>query len=172
MAILDVPFFSLFSCLWCCNMHYFISKKHFFYCVCVKRFAIACVLLLLLLVFLPGLSGISGNLEQKTISRTIEQLIQCTVLESQFQSLKCMVFIRMRKSLSNFPSLSKCQAIQGDLQYVDINNPHQMFSNVLIAFAQKAKRFVIVFLLLLFFTTFPEERGIRSKEIFYGPLDS
>ena len=151
-------------------MLYFISKKHFFYCVCVKRFAIACVLLLLL-VFLPGLSGISGNLEQKSISRTIEQLIQCTILEIQFQSLKCMVFIRMRKSLSNFPSLSKCQAIQGDLQYVDINNPHQMFSNVLIAFAQKAKRFVIVFL-LLFFTTFPEERGIRSKEIFYGPLDS
>ena len=138
----------------------------------MKRFAIACVLLLLLPVFLPCLSGMSGNLEQKTISRTIEQLMQWAVLEIQFRSLECMVFIRMRKSLSNFPSLSKCQAIQGNLQYVDINNPHQMFSNVFIAFAQKAKRFVIVFLLLLFFTTFPEERGIRSKEIFYGPLDS
>ena len=42
--------------------------------------AIACVLLL---VFLPTLSGVSGNSEQKTILQTIKQLIQYTVLEIQ-----------------------------------------------------------------------------------------
>ena len=44
------------------------------YCV-----AIACVLLLLP-VFLPALSGISGNSEQKIILQIIGQLIQCMVL--------------------------------------------------------------------------------------------
>ena len=39
-----------------------------------------CVLLLLLLVFLPALSGTSENWEQKNILETIEQLIQLSYL--------------------------------------------------------------------------------------------
>ena len=39
------------------------------------------------------------------------------------------------------------------------------------AFAWKAKRYAIAFL-LLFSTTFPEWRKIRSKKIIYGPSDS
>ena len=44
------------------------------------RFAIGCALLLPVLVFLPALSGISGNSEQKIILQTIEQLIQFNYL--------------------------------------------------------------------------------------------
>ena len=76
------------------------------FCVCLKRitFAIACVLLLLLfLVFLPVLSGISGNSEQKAILQTAKELIQYTVLQIQFRSLKYTTVIRIRKHLSNFP---------------------------------------------------------------------
>ena len=48
-----------------------------------------------------------GNSEQKIILQTIKQLIQYTVLEILFQSLKYMAVIRIHKNLSNFPSLSK-----------------------------------------------------------------
>ena len=80
------------------------------------RFAIACALLLLLvlLVTLPALSKISGNLEQKTILQTTEQLIQFTVLEIQFPSLKYMTVIGIRKNLSSIPFLSK-RYLQGEL---------------------------------------------------------
>ena len=60
-----------------------------------------------LLDFIPALSGILGNSEQTIILQTIKQLIQFTVLEIQFWSLKYMVVIRMRNNLSNFPFLSK-----------------------------------------------------------------
>ena len=57
-------------------------------------FAIACVLLL---VFLPALSGILGNLEQKTMLQTIKQLMQYTVLGIQLLSLKYTTVIRIQK---------------------------------------------------------------------------
>ena len=60
------------------------------------------------------LSGISGNLEQKTILQTTEQLIQFTVLEIQFRSLKYTSVIRIRKNLSNLPFL--CSAIDSITQ--------------------------------------------------------
>ena len=72
-----------------------------------NSFAIAFVLLLLLLVFLPALSGISGNSEQKIILQTIEQLIQYTDLEIQFWSLKYKAVISIRKNLDNSPFISK-----------------------------------------------------------------
>ena len=84
------------------------------YCVCVKRKTlwIACVLLLLL-VTLPPLSGISGNLEQKIILQTIEQLIHYTVLEIQSRSLKYTVVIKIRKQ--KFEQLSiPIHTIQGN----------------------------------------------------------
>ena len=58
---------------------------------------------LLLLVFLPALSGISRNSEQKAILETTKELIQYTVLEIHFRSLKYTTVIRIRKHLSNFP---------------------------------------------------------------------
>ena len=48
-------------------------------------------------------SGISGNSEQKAIIQTTKELIQYTVIQIQFQSLKYTVVIRIRKHLSNFP---------------------------------------------------------------------
>ena len=56
---------------------------------------------------LPALSKISGNSEQKAILQTIEQLIQYTLLEIQFWSLKYTAVIRIHKNLSNLPFLSK-----------------------------------------------------------------
>ena len=53
------------------------------------------------------LSRILGNLEQKTILQVIIQLIQYTVLEIQFPSLKYTAVIRIRKNLNNLPFLSK-----------------------------------------------------------------
>ena len=44
-----------------------------------------------------ALSEISGNLGQKTILQTTEQLIQFRILEFQFRSLKYMAVIRIRK---------------------------------------------------------------------------
>ena len=61
----------------------------------------------LLVVFLPALSGISGNSEQKTILHTTKQLIQYMVLGIQFRSLKYTAVIRIRKNLSNFPFIPK-----------------------------------------------------------------
>ena len=69
------------------------------------------VFLLLLLVFLPGLSGISGNSERKIVLQTIEQLIQYMVLEINFRSLKYTAVIRIGKNLSNFP-FKRCEAIR------------------------------------------------------------
>ena len=69
----------------------------------------------ILLVFLPALSGISGNSEQKTILQTTKQLIQYTVLDIQFRSLKYMNVIRIPKNLSNFPFLPKQQGEDGVL---------------------------------------------------------
>ena len=66
-----------------------------------QRFAIVCVLFFL--VFLPALSGILGNSEQKAILQTTKELIQYTVLQIQFRSLKYTTVIRIRKHLSNFP---------------------------------------------------------------------
>ena len=68
----------------------------------LRTFTIACVLLL---VFVPALSGISGNLEQKTILQTTKHIIQYTVLEIQFRSLNYTTVIRICKNLSNFPFL-------------------------------------------------------------------
>ena len=62
-----------------------------------KRLGIACVLLL---VTLPALSGISGNSEYFTEHQT------ANVLEIHFWSLKYMVVFRIREDLSNFPFLS------------------------------------------------------------------
>ena len=62
-------------------------------------------MVLLFLVFLPALSGISGNLEQKTILPTTKQLIQYTVLEIKFWSLKYRTVVKIRKTLSKFPTV-------------------------------------------------------------------
>ena len=62
-------------------------------------------MVLLFLVFLPALSGISGNLEQKTILLTTKQLIQYTVLEIKFWSLKYRTVVKIRKTLSKFPTV-------------------------------------------------------------------
>ena len=62
-------------------------------------------MVLLFLVFLPALSGISGNLEQKTILLTTKQLIQYTVLEIKFWSLKYRTVFKIRKTLSKFPTV-------------------------------------------------------------------
>ena len=67
---------------------------------------------------------ISGNSEQKTILQTTGQLIQFTVLEIQFRSLKYMTIIRIRKNLSNIPFLSKGDRGQGE-NSVYVNNPLQ-----------------------------------------------
>ena len=48
-----------------------------------------------------------GNSEQKTVLQTIEQLMQYTVLEIQFRSLRHTAVMRIRKNLSNFPFLFK-----------------------------------------------------------------
>ena len=64
-------------------------------------FAIACVLLVL--VFLPALSGISENSEHKAILQTTKELIQYMVLQIQFRSLKHTTVIRICKHLSNSP---------------------------------------------------------------------
>ena len=53
---------------------------------------------------LPALSGISGNSEQNIILQTIEQLMQYTVLEIQFRSLKYKAAIRIRKNFATFHS--------------------------------------------------------------------
>ena len=52
---------------------------------------------ILLVVFLPALSGVSGNSEQKTILQITKQLIQYTDLEIQFRSLKYASVLRIRK---------------------------------------------------------------------------
>ena len=75
---------------------------------------------------LPTLSGISGNAEQKTILRTTEQQMQCTVLELQFWSFKYMAVIRIRKIWATFHSYS-CDTRRE--QCVDINSPLKQFSN-------------------------------------------
>ena len=64
----------------------------------------------LLLVTLPALSGISENLEQKNILQTIKQLIQNTVLEIHFQSLKYTVVFTQTFEQPSIP----IQAIQGE----------------------------------------------------------
>ena len=48
----------------------------------INRFGTLCIslCLLLILVFLPALSRIQGNLQQKTILQTIEQLIRFSYL--------------------------------------------------------------------------------------------
>ena len=48
-----------------------------------------------------------GKFGAKTILQTTEQLIQFTVLEIHFRSLKYTTLIRIRKNLSNIPFLSK-----------------------------------------------------------------
>ena len=72
---------------------------------------------------------------KKIVLQTIEQLIQYTVLEIQFRSLKYTVVIRIRKYFNIFPFLSKRQAIEGDLLCVDVNNPlWTVFKRVYIAY--------------------------------------
>ena len=70
------------------------------YCVSVKRFGIACVLLLF--VFLLVFSRLSGNSEQKIILQTIEQLIQFSYLflKGNFSGL---FFFRTSRSEGEFP---------------------------------------------------------------------
>ena len=70
------------------------------------------------------LSGILGNLEEKTILQTTKQLIQFTVLEIHFQSLEYMAVIRIRKTLSNIPFHTSKRWLQ-DENSVDVNNPLQ-----------------------------------------------
>ena len=82
-------------------------------------------LFFLLHVFLPALSGISGNSEQKDILQTVKKLIQCTVLEIQFRSWKYTIVIRIHRNLSNFPFLSKRYKGTRQLHKVDVNNPFQ-----------------------------------------------
>ena len=68
----------------------------------------------ILLVFLPALSGISGNSEQKSY-RPPNSLIQYTVLETQFRSLKHTTVIRIRENLETFqsyPSDNKARTVR------------------------------------------------------------
>ena len=51
-----------------------------------------------------------------------------------FRSLKCTVIIRIHRKLSKLPFLSKCQAIQANLQSGDINNHFKQISNVFILY--------------------------------------
>ena len=101
-----------------------------------KRFAVAEVPLL---VTLPALSGISGNSEQKTIFKTIKQLIQYTVLGNHFWSLKYTPAIRIAKiwaAFRSYPSDTR------RLHCVDVNNPPQtvfkrvytIYANVIILY--------------------------------------
>ena len=87
-----------------------LNSKKGNYCVCVKRITL-CNCLCSSSPSSPSrssaLSGISENLEQKTISQTTKQIIQFRVLEIQFRPLKYMTGIRIRKNLSNIPFLSK-----------------------------------------------------------------
>ena len=62
--------------------------------------------------FLPVVSRISRNSEQKTVLQIIEQLTQYTLLEIQFRSLKYTSVTRVCKNLSYFPFPPK--QIQGD----------------------------------------------------------
>ena len=62
-------------------------------------------------LWLPALSGIAGNSEQKNILHTTEQLIQYTVLGIHFRSLKYTTVIGIRTKLSNFLLSKRCKAI-------------------------------------------------------------
>ena len=101
-------------------------------------FAIACVLLL---VTLPALSGISGNSEQKTIFKTIKQLIQYTVLETHFWSLKYTPAIRIAKiwaAFRSYPSDTR------RLECVDVNNPPQtVFKHVYTVYANVIMLYIL-----------------------------
>ena len=67
-----------------------------------KRFAFTSFLHLLLH---HDFSGILGNLEQKNILQNITHLIQYTVFEIQFRSVKCITFtLGYAKISSNFPA--------------------------------------------------------------------
>ena len=101
-----------------------VIRYYFDCCVYVKRITLCdcnCFAFLLLVVFVPALSGMSGNSEKKIILQTNKQLLQYTVLEIHFRSLKYMVVTRIRKHFEQ-PSIP-IQAIQGDS--VDVNNPLQ-----------------------------------------------
>ena len=98
-----------------------------------------------LLVFLPALSGISGNSEQKTILHTTKQLIQYMVLGIQFRSLKYTAVIRIRKNLSNFPFIPNDTRRD---HCVDVNNPLQTVFNTsnYIYLVKLYDRSIIIFL--------------------------
>ena len=106
------------------NSHSFVAKRRYtfcskitvrFACLCITAFAWNALMLCNCLCSSSpsspsrssALSGISENLEQKTISQTTKQIIQFRVLEIQFRPLKYMTGIRIRKNLSNIPFLSK-----------------------------------------------------------------
>ena len=82
-------------------------------CVCVKRITLCnCQCSSSLSSpsrFSRDFAGISENSEQKIILQTTEQLIQFTVVEIQFRSLKYVTVIKIRKYLRNIPFLSKRQ---------------------------------------------------------------
>ena len=85
---------------------------YIYYCVCVKRITLCNCLCSSCYCFSASFIGNTGNSEQKIILQTIEQLIQYTVLEIHFWSLKYWAVIRLCKNLSKFPFLSKrCNAI-------------------------------------------------------------
>ena len=88
----------------CCIQNY---CKYF--CVCVKRITLCnclCSSSPSSCEFASVIRNI-GNSEQKTILQAIEQLIQNTVLEIHFWSLRYTVVIRISKNLSNLPFLYK-----------------------------------------------------------------
>ena len=87
-------------------VHYARPTRYLAYCVCVKGITLCNCLCSSSRHF----ASVIRNIEKfgaKTILQTNEQLMQFTVLEMWFRSLKNMAVISIRKNLKNIPFLSK-----------------------------------------------------------------
>ena len=98
------------------HSHKVRAVQHLIYfCVCVKRITLCnCLCSSSSCCFPASVIRILGNSEQKNSLQTIEQLMQYTVLEIQFRSVKHTTVLRIRKNLETFhsyPSDNKARTV-------------------------------------------------------------